>query len=234
MNVRFILANALALGLVANAANATVYFDSTMLPSVGTDGQPGSSYAAGSFTASSPDFTQVSLVLDATNPTASGGSVMVYLVADNGSGAANGVSGVPDSLIFGNYAILGTIHAASLSASLSLVTLNVSSSEASSVASETQNDEYWVELVFSPGSSIGWSYTPDPTNEAAGMGLVNQATVNTDYPTNGPDSEGAYAMTVDGPGTTGIVDTPEPTSLAILGGALASLGYFRRRSAKAR
>jgi hypothetical protein len=218
MNIRIFAVSALALGL-AHSANATVYFDSTMPstnPYSGTDGQAdGNSYSAASFSAGQPDFTQISLILSASNPT-DGGSVMVYLVPDNGTGGSPGVAGNPGPLQ--DAALLTTISDSSLSVDPSLVTINLSGSVASSVS--TENDEYWVWLQYSDGSSTLWSYGD---SDIGGIGLTGQGNVDESFPTNNPDSDGVYDM---------VVDTPEPASLAILGGGLAGLGYLRRRKVK--
>jgi hypothetical protein len=52
--------------------------------------------------------------------------------------------------------------------------------------------------------------------------MANQNTFDTFFPATS-DSTGAYTM---------IVDTPEPATLAVLGGSLATLGFFRRRFVK--
>ena len=61
-----------------------------------------------SFTAASPNFSSISLELSANN-SSDGGSVMVYLVPDNGSGGATGIAGAPTTEnALGNFTNLNT------------------------------------------------------------------------------------------------------------------------------
>jgi hypothetical protein len=216
MKIRSFAAGAVAL-LMANAANATVYYDSTTVanPFAGGDGQDtGISLAANSFYAGTADFSQVSLMLSAADNTDTG-SVMVYLVPDLGSPNFPLLAGLPDDA---HAVLLGSIGDSILSSGGSLVTMNFSPVTAASLT--TANHEYWIELRFSPDSSADWIYGDSP---AGGFGMDNQGVINSGQLSNTGDvSFGTYGM---------IVDTPEPASLAILGGGLAGLGYFRRRSA---
>lgn len=227
MNYRSLAFGALCL-LVANVAKADVLFDNVNgVPSTGYSG-PTDGLATGimgaSFTAGSPDFSSISLFLARGNDVTTG-STMIYLVPDNGSGSGAGQFGIPtiaDNL--GNFTslsgsqLIATVSDTSLSSSFSLVNIWVNPMIA------TQNQEYWVVAISNASSSFEWSYAGD----ASGVGTGGQAWVN-DSGTPGTnltpisDSQGGYQM---------VVETPEPTTVAILGGGLAGLGYFRRKVAK--
>ena len=153
---------------------------------------------------------------------------MVYLVPDDGSGAPD-VAGSPllngAGASFVDAVLLGTILDSSLDVSgtgPSLVKLTVTPAEVASVTSHTSDDEYWIGLVASGSSSIEW----DLSNPDDAPGLVDQADFNNQLGTFS-DPGGAYQMIV-----AGNVSAPEPTTLAILGGGLAGIGYVRRRKAK--
>lgn len=221
--------------LVANVAQAAVYFDSIDVtnPTYGGDGQGDNTSAmADSFTTGTPNFSQISLLVSASNP-ADGGSTSIYLVPN--TGGAPGVAGSPAvTLSGGNFVsfsgadLIGKLADASLATTAGQVTFNISPALAASLS--TTNAEYWIGLVPSNSSSLEWYYGA----ASNGIGETNQ--------------ENFYANTATGGGGTGlasdtgvastsapydmIVDTPEPASLAILGGGLAGLGYFRRRGAK--
>src|SRR3954464_7539638 len=79
--------------LVGQAANATTYFDAiTGITPLTADT---STVMAASFTAATPDFTTVQLLLSVGDST-DGGSANVYIVADNGDGSGTGVAGTPN------------------------------------------------------------------------------------------------------------------------------------------
>ena len=228
MNAR-ILALGISAILATNVAHASVLFDTIDAPagpSTGYDGpvSDSTSIVAASFSSATPNFSQISLMLAADTPN-DGGSSIVYLVPDNGSGGSLGVAGSPT--FAGSYTSavqLGTIADNSLALAGSgstLVTLNVSYATDLAVAANTHDKEYWVALVPSGTSSVDWLFN----DNGAGVGTTNQLFFNNNGGTLGtlPDSDGAYEM---------LVDTPEPGTLALFGSGLASIGYFRRRGAK--
>ena len=220
MKYRILAIGALTL-LATASANATVYFDNTSAVSAGSDGPAAdaTTIMAGSFTAAASDFSSINILLSASN-SADGGSALVYLVPDNGSGGSNGLAGAPTTenglgafTNFGGAQLVGTILDSSLSASPSLASLWVSPSIT------TQNNEYWLELAPTAGASLAWSFDSD----GSGTGVANQAYINNFaggnlLPAN--DTDGAYQFSVE---------TPEPATIAILSGGLVGLGFFRRR-----
>lgn len=225
MNYRSLAFGALGL-LVANVAKADVLYDNVSgVPSAGYSG-PSDGYSTDivgtSFTAGSPDFSSISLLLARGNDVTTG-STMIYLVPDNGSGSGSGQAGLPtieDNL--GNFTslsgsqLIATVSDASLSNTFSLVNIWVNPTIT------TQNQEYWVVAISNASSSFEWSYAGD----ASGVGTGGQAWINDSGGSNllpVSDVSGGYQM---------IVETPEPTTVAILGAGLAGLGYFRRKVAK--
>lgn len=216
MKARFLAAGALSV-LMVSAANATVYFDSTTVenPFAGSDGLPDSNtYEAASFAAGTPNFSAVSLMLSDASPDT--GSVMVYLVPDNGAGGSVGVAGAPVTVSPANTELIGTISDSQLSPTPSLTKIYFTPS---STSLATANQEYWIELIESDTSNATWEYG----GGGSFVGSAGQENVDSYYSTPALDGGGVYDM---------IVSTPEPASLAILGVGLAALGQIRRRGAK--
>jgi hypothetical protein len=214
------IARTLALGAIAlfaaNAANATVYFDNLGNPTISGDGSNDGALQLGdSFTDATPGAVSISLLLSASNP-ASGGSVLVFLSPDDGSGGANGVAGA--TAIPPGGVPVDTILDSALTTTPSLITFSTNLTFA------TANQEYWVVLEPSGGSTFEWWYD----DGTPATGTANQETVS-DWtpPVGGPDyfadTAGTYKMEVF---------TPEPTTFAILGASLVGLGVLRRRKAK--
>jgi len=219
MNPRILAVSALAL-LSAHAASATTYFDTvTGTSSGGTDGaNDGVTVIENSFTASTPNFTLIQLLLSAASP-GDGGAAQVYLVPDDGSGGAAGVAGNPTQTFASGSAgsqLLGTVTDSSLSTTPSLTALSVSSPIA------TLDDEYWVAVVLNGASSLQWTYNTDDS----GVGTAGQA-----YYNNLPGQIGVFQDSVSPPYAM-IVATPEPGTLAILGVGLAGIGFIPRRQAR--
>ncbi len=236
MKTRMLVLGAAAM-LAANTANATVYFDSVDVtnPTANMDGVVSDNVfvMADSFYAATPDFSQVSVLLSADTPS-DGGSSMLYLVPN--TGGTPGAGGSPTfATSAGNFAgftgaeLIGGIADSSLAATgagATLVTFNFSPALAAALT--TANNEYWIALVGSSDSSVEFYYGAD----TSGVGEANQFNF---YAINDAGGGGYGLVNNEGSAVTSqpydlIVTTPEPASLAVLGGALASLGYFRRRT----
>jgi hypothetical protein len=221
MIARVLTLGALAV-FTANVANATVYFNNLTLPATGSDGPALDSVAplGASFTAAAtPDFLSVSLLLSASSP-GDGGSVLVFLSPDNGSGGSNGVAGMPDfATTLAGSQLLATIPDSSLTTTAALLTINVPLA-----GFTTLDDEYWVMLAPSGSTSFQWYYE---TSSSGGTGLAGQSSTyefGGAYATGSDYSpSGAYLMEVS---------APEPATFAILGASLVGLGVARRRKTK--
>lgn len=221
MKFRLTVLAALAL-LTAQTARAEIAFDTINYGTPVNFSGPisdGTTVAGQSFFSTSQlDFASISVSLLANNPS-DGGSAMVYLVADDGTGNANGVAGAPD---FGNIQLIGKIADSLISnEDTGIPSIFTFTDVANTLAASTQNDEYWIVIDFGTyASSAEWVYNSD----ASGIGTSYQAAYSDAnggvYPTNGTGFAGPFALEVN---------TPEPASIALLGGALVGIGFLRRR-----
>jgi len=221
MKFRLIALAAMAL-MTTKAAHAGIAFDTINYGTPVNFSGPtsdGTTLASQSFSTSSQlDFASISLSLLANNPS-DGGSVMVYLVADDGTGGSVGTVGAPD---FGNIELIGTISD-SMIADESTGTPSVFTfyNVANALSGGTLDQEYWITLDFSSDSSSAeWVYNSDATGIGTDNQLAFTDAVGGTYPIDGSTGAGPFGL---------IVNTPEPATVALLGGAMAGLGFLRRR-----
>ncbi|HEX2941886.1 MAG TPA: PEP-CTERM sorting domain-containing protein [Rhodopila sp.] len=247
MKAHFLIAIALGAILTAGEAQASVVFDSiTGTQSGGSNGavdetsnpvNPATTYIGQSFfftyNATNPVGAIATLSMNAGTPT-DGGSVMVYLVANSAnSGDTNGVAGnpsygpTPGGTTFTGLThdvLLGQIKDSLLTSATSLASVYISSQDFATVSSSTANNEYWIVANIGSGSSANWNYN---TGAPMGLGTTGQAFWNNYGGSYGPavpvSQYSPYMLTVN---------TPEPATIALLGGGLVGIGYFRRRSAR--
>ena len=217
--------------LASRAAQASVYFDSIDVSSAYA-GYDTSSFMAQSFAVAGTPNLSVTLDLSANNP-ADGGSILVYIVADDGSGGSANVAGNPLLTQNGSGVVTGfdpssvlvnTISDSSLAATSSGFPTTVTFNVPGSVLAATNllgGNEYWIGLAAGTTGDAWW-YNGD----GSGVGTGGQS-----FYTNVTLSNTASAANVaTGQAFQGIVsDAPEPTSLAIIGAGLAGIGYARRR-----
>jgi hypothetical protein len=172
----------------------------------------------------------VSLELSADAPS-DGGSVMVYLLPDNGSGFPNYTTSTD---IYGNTistfvggTLIGVIPDSTLSQQSALVTVDTDVVLAAG--------SYWIGLATSLlpglsdpppqivyGSGQWWWSNPDASDP------VTQNFNAIGSP--GPFAVGGDPLLTNNPGDYElVVSTPEPATVALLGGAMAGLGLLRKR-----
>jgi len=212
---------ALALAISgAPAAGASVVFDNlTDIASIGSDGLSGGNNALAESFYSPGAMGGGTVVLALLADPNGAGSATVYLVPDDGTGTGVGVAGNPAFTVNGSGAVdaftgaqtLGVVDDSSLENTPSPVTFAIPA------GSPDGNGEYWIGLLLSDDSTIGWSYSGD----GAGIGTAGQSYFNeATGPGSAPDTQGSYQMTVD---------IPEPATFGIFLSGLAALG-FRHRS----
>lgn len=245
MNKPTLIFGLFALSL-ATGVQAATYFDSVNVsdPLGGSNGgsdSPATTLIGQSFTAGTADFDSVTLTLSAANP-GDGASTSVYLIPDDGTGGATGTAGNPTysptpggSTFTGwtNAELIGTIPDSSLTSTSdntpTNITLSIGSSVATSVGALTANDEYWIVLDETGGSSADWWFN---NGSPAGVGTDNQAywnnSIGVGYAQYGPSSPDGGTTGV-GPYQMIITSIPEPTTVGFLGIAIAGLGFACRR-----
>jgi hypothetical protein len=222
--------------MVSSAAHATIYFDSVDVanPTSNADGiGDGVAAMADSFTAGTPDFNTVSLLLSTSGDPSPTGSAMVYLVPDDASGGSLGLGGMPtistdnngNFLSFSGATLIGSVSDSAISGSGTLVSFNIPAGAASATANAFQ--EYWIGVVLSGTSTIQWDYG----SSSDGIGETNQASFFA-FTTDGGGGYGTIGDTTgldNSPAYDLIVSTPEPTTIALLGAGLAGIGFSRRK-----
>lgn len=218
----------LAALLATGAARADVIFDNiTGNPSQGTyvlgAGNIGSPLG-NSFAVTAPaTLTSVSLTLADANG-ADGGYILVYLVPD-----AAGIPASTGRVLANSKILLGSIFDSALTGVVSTQILITNQS----VSAGT----WWIELVNSADTANGgngvfsgavWSYLLGN----AGIGTAGQSFSYTNAANTAivsdPNTKGPFRIMINA-NAASQASVPEPVGMAVLGAALAGLGFARRR-----
>jgi hypothetical protein len=190
---------------------------------------------------SATTLTDVKLQLTANNPL-DGGSVLVFLVPDDGANGF-GVAGTPTYTGSGSsLALTGAIQIGSIADSL-LPSTTAGTLETFNTYLPVGAGEYWLvaENTLGTGGIAGtakWVF--DASSYTGGTGTTGQevfyqAGLATNATCSTPGVPCTYSDTASStPGTNYLyvaqVDAPEPFSIAVLGVGLVGIGIARRRS----
>jgi hypothetical protein len=214
-------------GVIYNTIHTTASYSGTAIA-------PNAGPLAISFNVgTSSTITDIQIAMNANTPS-DGGSVLVYLVPDNGAGPPPAAGMPAGGTSFTGKTLIGTILDSSLVAagmigpgqSAGIIDLPESLAVAAG--------EYWLGFTATGSGKLAF----DSTSYLAGTGTTGQAdftqtafgayNVVTGQGT-GTSQPGAGNRVFEAQITTGQVSTPEPASLAIVGVGLAGLGFLARR-----
>jgi hypothetical protein len=214
-------------GVVYNTIHPTEQYSATAI------GSPAGPLAISFNVASSSTITDIQLAMSAGTPS-DGGSVLVYLVPDDGSGPPP-TAGMPaGGASFTGKTLIGTI----LDSSLTLAGMTGAGQSVGIVDLPTSvgvaAGEYWLGFTTTGSGRLAF----DTSSYLAGTGTTGQkdftqialwgtygVVTGTGTGTLNP---GAGNRVFEAQITTGVA-TPEPASLAIVGVGLAGLGFLTRR-----